>query len=146
MRAFPFRPLPALLTALVTLATPAAWSSTHYSRQISVGSGLFLGLMRDRPQKGAVTVTTQDGKQLGRLTFAGSFVEFQDKGTYNLEFETDEFDLNFAIVKSRESTGAFMLNVAKSGADLKTKGNWEGDQEGKVIVNPAEGQALIVVD
>lgn len=146
MRAFLIRPLPAVLTVMAVLASPAAWASTHYSRQITVGSGVFIGLMRDRAQKGAVTVTSKDGKQLGRLTFAGSFVEFQARGTYTLEFESDEFDLNFAIVKSRESTGAYMLNVAKSGPDLKTKGNWEGDQEAEVTVDTTEGKDLIVVD
>ena len=146
MPAFLIRPIPAVLTALVALASPAAWASPHYSRQITVGSGMFLGLMRDRAQKGAVTVTSQDGKELGRLSFAGSFVEFQAKGTYNLEFESADFDLNFAIVKSRESTGAYMLNVARSGAGLKTKGNWEGDQEAKVTVNANEAKALIEVE
>jgi hypothetical protein len=143
MRAFSIRPI---LAALAILSSPAAWASTHYSRQITVASGLYLGLMRGRTQQGAVTVTSLDGKHLGRLTTAGSYVEFQGKGTYNLEFETDDFDLNFAIVKSRESTGAFMLNVAKTGADLKTRGNWEGDEEGKVTVNAKEGRSLIVVD
>jgi hypothetical protein len=147
MRAFPSRPLPAALVVLVVLAAPSVQASTRYSRQITVGSGMFLGLMRDRAQKGAVSVTTLDGKPLGRLTYAGSFVEFQAKGTYNLEFEQDDFDLNFALVKSRESTGAYMLNVARSGKDsLKTKGGWEGDQEARVTVSAVEGTALIVVD
>jgi hypothetical protein len=146
MRAFPIRILPAALAVLSVLASPAAWAAAHYSRQITVGSGMFLGLMKDRAQKGVVAVSTLDGKPLGKLTYAGSFVEFQAKGTYNLEFEQDEFDLNFALVKSRESTAAYMLNLARSGSGLKAKGGWEGDPEGRVTVSAAEGTALIVVD
>jgi hypothetical protein len=145
MRALSLRSIPAALAVLAALAPQAAWCTTHYSRQITVGSGLFLGLMRDHPQKGTVTVTRADGKPVGKLTFAGSFVEFPDKGTYNLDFEGDDFDLQFAIVKSRESTGAYMLNVARTANGLRTTGTWEGDKEGQVTVNEKNGP-LIVVD
>lgn len=146
MRSTLIRLCPAVCIVLVSLAPQAAPCATAYSRQITVGSGLFLGLMRDRAQTGTVTVKGKDGKKLGELTFAGSFVEFQDKGTYTLEFSQADFDLNFAIVKSRESTGAYMLNVARGAKGLKTKGNWEGEPEGKVTVNEKEGKSLIVID
>jgi hypothetical protein len=137
--------LPAL-AALVALAPIAARSATSYSRRITVRSGLFLGLHRDQPQRGTVKVT-RNGQELGRLTFAGSFVELRDKGTYDLEFSPESFDLNFAIVRTRESTGAYMLNLARS-ADhaLKARGAWMGDPEGRVTVHEDERQTLIVVD
>ena len=76
-------------------------------------------------------------------------MEIQDKGTYRLEFSPEVFDLNLAIIKSRTSTGAYMLNLSRGGSGakrLKAKGAWDGTQEGKVVVNEEEGRALIAVD
>jgi hypothetical protein len=137
------------LAALVILAPAQAWCGTVYARQITVGSGLFIGLKRDKAQQGTITVKSKEGQELGKLTYAGSFVEIQDKGTYRLEFSPEVFDLNLAIIRSRTSTGAYMLNLSRGGNGtrrLKAKGAWDGTREGNVVVNEKEGRALIAVD
>lgn len=138
------------LAALV-LASPLVGAATQkvYSRHITVGSSLFLGLKLGKPQKGTVMVKTREGKELGKLDFAGSFVPLEEKGTYTLEFSPATFDLNLAIVKSRMSTGAYMLNLNRTSAGfkgLKASGAWEGDPEGNVTVHTPEGQDLLVID
>jgi len=146
MRISALRPA-ALTLAALTVATfrPAHAGQATYSRQIRVSSGLYLGLKRDQAQQGTVTVTTQDGKELGRLDFAGSFVPIEAKGTYNLEFNQPTFNLNFAIVKSRESTGAYFLNVSRDAAKvLKAKGAWQGTVEATVTLEAKEGKTLLV--
>jgi hypothetical protein len=137
------------LAALVLAAPLGAVTQKGYTRHITVGSSLFIGLKLGMPQKGTVTVKTLQGKELGKLDFAGSCLPLDEKGTYTLEFSPATFDLNVAIVKSRMSTGAYVLNLNRTGAGakgLKASGAWEGDPEGNVTVNAREGQDLLVID
>ena len=135
------------LAALTLLAfRPAHAGQAAYSRQIRVNSGLYLGLKRDQAQEGTVTVTDRAGKELGRLTFAGSFVPIEAKGTYNLVFDQPTFNLNFAIVKSRSSTGAYFLNLRRDGSKVLTaKGAWDGTVEAKVVLHEKDDDALVIV-
>ncbi|MGA2079384.1 MAG: hypothetical protein ABSH53_02040 [Holophaga sp.] len=147
MRISALRPAALTLAALTVIASrPAHAGQEIYSRQIQISSGLYLGLKRDQAQQGTVTVKTQGGKELGKLDYAGSFVPIEAKGTYCLEFNQPTFNLNFAIVKSRESTGAYFLNLSRDASKvLKAKGGWEGTVEGTVTLHEKEGQALLVL-
>jgi len=134
------------LAALVALAPQMARSGEAYTRQLSFGTGVIIGLTRFQPQDGTVVIRA-GGKELGRLQRPGEFVAIKDRGAYTLEFGTATFDLNFAIMKSKTTYSAYFLNLSKAGADqaLKARGGWEGPEEGETTLHEGEGQALLTM-
>ena len=105
-----------------------------------------MGLTRFQPQSGTVIIKAA-GKEVGRLARPGEFVAIESQGAYTVEFETAAFDLNFAIMKSKTTYSAYMLNLSKAGTDqaLKARGGWEGPEEGETTLHEGEGQALLTM-
>ena len=132
---------------LLALAPQPAGAAALVTREIQLSSGALFGLVKDRPQRGSVTVRTLEGMEVGTLDAPGDYISAARDGKLRLEFNQPTFELTFVVLSSNEARSAYSLTVSRGSAGakaLKTFGQWEGAPDGKVSADGQEGRTLLV--